>query len=102
MTKGGRGAIMAAYVYVLASQKNGTIYTGVTTDLVRRIYQHKSKEIKGFTSTYNVTQLFYYEVYFDVRDAILREKRIKKWNRAWKLRLIEKDNPFWKDLSEDF
>ena len=91
---------MAGYTYILASQKNGTLYIGVTSDLIKRIYEHKSKEIKGFSSKYNVTQLVYYEIYFDIRDAILREKRLKKWNRAWKLRLIERDNPHWKDLSE--
>ena len=75
---------MAAYVYILASQKNGTIYIGVTSDLIKRIYQHKTKEIKGFTLDYNVTQLVYYGIHSDITQAILREKRIKKWNRAWK------------------
>lgn len=93
---------MSAYIYILASKRNGTLYTGVTTDLIKRIYQHKMKEIKGFTSRYGVDQLVYYEIYDDVCDAILREKRIKKWNRAWKLKLIEEMNPKWKDLYETF
>jgi putative endonuclease len=80
--------------------KNGTLYIGVTTNLIKRIYEHKSKEIKGFTLKYNVTQLVYYEIYFDIRETISREKKLKKWNRAWKLRLIEHDNPYWKDLYE--
>lgn len=91
---------MAAYIYILASQKNGTLYTGVTSDLIKRIYQHKNKEIEGFTYKYNVNQLVYFEVHADIREAILREKRIKKWKRAWKLKLIEKENPYWKDLYE--
>jgi putative endonuclease len=82
-------------VYILASQKNGTLYTGVTADLIKRVYEHKSKEIKGFTSKYNITLLVYYEIYSDITEAILREKRIKKWNRAWKLKLIEKNSPHW-------
>jgi putative endonuclease len=91
---------MASYVYILASKKNGTLYVGVTSDLLKRVYEHKEKIFKGFTSEYNVNQLVYYEIYSDITEAILKEKRIKKWNRAWKLRLIEKDNPHWKDLYE--
>lgn len=91
---------MASYIYILASQKNGTLYTGVTSDLIKRVYQHKTKMIKGFTSKYNVKNLVYFEVFDDITEAILREKRIKKWKRAWKLKLIEKENPYWKDLSE--
>ena len=91
---------MSGYIYILASRRNGTLYTGVTTDLIKRTYQHKTKEIKGFTSQYNVDQLVYYEIYDDISDAITREKRIKKWNRAWKLKLIEDMNPQWKDLYE--
>lgn len=93
---------MPAYLYILASHRNGTLYTGVTTDLIKRIYQHKAKEIKGFSSKYNVNQLVYYEIYDDVRDAITREKHIKKWNRAWKLKLIEDTNPHWNDLYEPY
>jgi putative endonuclease len=91
---------MASYVYILASKKNRTLYIGVTSDLIKRVYEHKEKILKGFTSEYNVNQLVYYEIHSDITEAILKEKRIKKWNRAWKLRLIEKDNPHWKDLYE--
>ena len=89
---------MPSYVYILASRKNGTLYTGVTSDLVKRIYQHKEKLLGGFTAEYNVNLLVYYEVHEDISEAILREKRIKKWRRAWKLELIEKENPNWIDL----
>jgi putative endonuclease len=88
------------WVYILASRKNGTIYIGVTGDLPRRIYQHKEKLVEGFTKKYNVTHLVYAEEFQDIKDAIHREKCIKKWNRAWKLRLIEAQNPDWKDLYE--
>jgi putative endonuclease len=93
---------MPAYLYILASRRNVTLYTSVTTDLIKRIYQHKAKEIKGFSSRYNVDQLVYYEIYDDVRDAITREKHIKKWNRTWKLKLIEDMNPHWQDLYEPY
>jgi len=86
------------YVYILASKKNGTLYTGVTNNLIRRAREHKSKIIKGFTQKYNVDLLVYYEVYGSIGAAIYREKCIKKWNREWKLKLIEKENPNWKDL----
>jgi putative endonuclease len=86
------------YVYILASTKNGTLYTGVTNNLVRRVWEHKNKEITGFTQKYNVTKLIYYEQYFDIRIAIEREKCIKRWKRQWKLNLIEKYNPHWEDL----
>ena len=86
------------YVYMLASQKNGTLYIGITNNLETRMYQHKNKLIKGFTSKYNVDKLVYYEVYNDIYDAILREKRMKKWERKWKIELIEKNNPEWEDL----
>ncbi|HUX80286.1 MAG TPA: GIY-YIG nuclease family protein [Alphaproteobacteria bacterium] len=85
---------MAAFVYILASQKNGTIYTGVTSDLVKRVYQHKNNDFDGFTSKYSVKTLVYFEIHDEITEAILREKRIKKWNRAWKLKLIEKENTF--------
>ena len=91
---------MASYVYIMASQRNGTLYIGVTSDLIKRVYEHKEKLIKGFTSKYNVNKLVYFEVHSDIAEAILREKRIKKWNRVWKLKLIEKINPHWKDLYE--
>ena len=89
---------MPSYVYILASRKNGTLYTGVTSDLIKRVYQHKNKIIPGFTSQYNVAILVYYEIHSDIMVAIAREKCIKKWNRAWKLRLLEKENPEWNDL----
>jgi len=87
-----------SYVYILASKKNGTLYVGVTSDLVQRIYEHKQNIIDGFTTKYGVHTLVYYEIHEDVREAIIREKRIKKWNRSWKLLLIRKNNPEWKDL----
>ena len=93
---------MPGYVYILASRRNGKLYIGVTTDLIRITYQHKSKEIKGFTSQYKVDQLVYYEIYDDVSEAIVREKRLKKWNRAWKIKLIEGRKPNWKDLYDTF
>jgi putative endonuclease len=85
-------------VYILASKIGGTLYTGVTSNLVGRIYQHKNNVIAGFTKRYGVHRLVYFEVHQDVREAIRREKRIKKWNRAWKVRLIEESNPDWNDL----
>lgn len=89
---------MQYYVYILASQRNGTLYIGVTNDLVRRVYEHKQKFVEGFTKEYNVHMLVYYEMTESVESAINREKQLKKWNREWKLRLIEKQNPDWKDL----
>lgn len=86
------------YVYILASQKNGTLYIGVTNNLIKRIYEHKNNLVDGFTKEYNVHNLVYFEPYEDINEAILREKRLKKWNRAWKIKLIEKDNSEWKDL----
>jgi putative endonuclease len=80
----------------------GTLYTGMTNDLQRRTYQHKNKLIEGFTKKYNVTRLVYFEMYGDVRDAIAREKQIKKWRRSKKIDLIESLNPKWRDLSEDW
>jgi putative endonuclease len=88
------------WVYILASGKHGTLYIGVTNDLVRRIYQHKNKIIKGFTSRYNVNRLVWYEGYDDPASAIEREKELKKWRREWKINLIERDNPNWDDLYE--
>ena len=88
------------YVYILASQRNGTLYTGITGDLMRRVHEHKSDVREGFTSQYGVHMLVWCEAYDDVRDAITREKRIKKWRRKWKLELIEKHNPRWLDLYE--
>ncbi len=86
------------YVYILASKKNGTLYIGVTNNLVKRTYEHKQNEVEGFTRRYNVHNLVYYEIYEDINEAILREKQMKKWNRQWKIKLIEKNNPSWNDL----
>ncbi len=86
------------FIYILASKRNGTLYIGVTNDLMRRVYEHKKKLVKGFTSKYDVGRLIYYEEYKDITEAITREKRLKKWNRRWKLNLIEKVNPKWRDL----
>jgi putative endonuclease len=89
------------FVYILASQRNGTLYVGVTSDLALRTSQHRGKAIDGFTSKYGVGMLVWFEEFADIHDAIQREKRIKKWNRAWKLELIEKANPDWRDLFDD-
>jgi putative endonuclease len=86
------------YVYILASKTGGTLYIGVTNNLVRRVYQHREKLIEGFTKQYDVNRLVYYEVHSDIEAAIIREKQMKKWNRAWKIRVIEEDNPNWDDL----
>ncbi|MFH1049812.1 MAG: GIY-YIG nuclease family protein [bacterium] len=86
------------YVYILASKKNGTLYTGVTNDIIRRIYEHKNDINDGFTKKYQVYNLVYYEIFNDSYEAIVREKRIKTWKRQWKIELIEKNNPDWKDL----
>ncbi len=87
-----------SYVYILSSGRNGTLYTGVTNNLVRRVWEHKTKLIKGFTSKHGIDQLVYYEVYQDIKIAIQREKRLKEWQRKWKINLIEKNNPYWQDL----
>jgi putative endonuclease len=92
---------MAYYIYILSSKKNGTLYIGVTGDLPKRISEHKEALIPGFTQKYGVKNLVYFEDYTDIRDAITREKQLKKWNRAWKIRLIEKMNSEWKDLFYD-
>ena len=88
-------------VYILASKKNGTLYIGVTSDLIKRIWQHKNHVVAGFTEQYEVNQLVYFEQFDDMVNAITREKVLKKWNRAWKVRLIEKTNPNWLDLYGD-
>jgi len=85
-------------VYILASQRNGTLYIGVTSDLVQRVWQHKNDVAEGFTKEHAVHNLVYYDLLEDMEQAILREKQLKKWNRAWKLRLIEEKNPDWDDL----
>lgn len=85
-------------VYILASQRNGTLYIGVTSDLIKRVWQHKNKMADGFTLKYGANTLVYYEQHATMDAAITREKQLKKWNRAWKLRLIEERNPQWCDL----
>ena len=92
---------LAPCVYILASRRNGTLYTGVTSDLPKRTFAHRSGAIAGFTREYGVKMLVWFEPQPTMESAIQREKRIKKWNRAWKLELIEKDNPDWRDLAED-
>ncbi len=90
------------YVYLLASKRNGTLYTGVTNDLERRIFEHKNGIASKFTKKYKVYKLVYYEETDDVSYSIQREKRIKKWKRAWKIKLIEELNPNWEDLSKEW
>ncbi|PCJ33414.1 MAG: endonuclease [Alphaproteobacteria bacterium] len=94
MEKGG-------YVYILANRRNGTLYIGVTSDLVRRVYDHKHGPVEGFSKKYKTHNLVYYEVHERIEEAILREKQMKKWKRQWKLRMIESQNPDWEDLYED-
>lgn len=86
------------FVYILASQRNGTLYIGVTSNLPKRIWEHKNGVVDGFSKRYNIKTLVHYEQFDDMPHAIEREKRLKKWNRAWKLRLIEENNPTWNDL----
>ena len=89
---------MTAYVYILASNEYGTLYVGVTSDLTMRVYEHKEKLAPGFTERYGVDRPVYYELFEDIESAITREKQIKKWNRDWKINLINKLNPGWNDL----
>ena len=86
------------YVYILATRIGGTLYIGVTNDLVRRVYQHREKLVRGFTAKYGVHRLVYYEAFGEIGAAIHREKQLKRWNRAWKIQLIEEKNPNWEDL----
>lgn len=86
------------FVYILASQKNGTLYIGLTNDLDRRVAEHKSKLFPGFTKKYNVVRLVYFETFTEIEEAIDREKQLKKWKRQWKIELIEKQNPSWQDF----
>ena len=85
-------------VYILASERNGTLYTGVTSNLVGRTWQHREHVVDGFTKKYEVTMLVWFEMHDDMESAILREKQIKAWKREWKIRLIEESNPYWNDL----
>jgi len=90
-----------AFVYILASERNGTLYIGVTTNLPKRIYEHRTNVFDGFTAKYNVKMLVYYEAHDSIEGAIWREKMLKKWRRSWKLQLIEDNNPQWRDLYDD-
>jgi putative endonuclease len=89
------------FVYILASRRNGTLYIGVTNDRIRRISEHKGRFVPGFTRRYAVDKLVYFEEYTSILDARARERSLKRWSRAWKLALIEKANPQWRDLSEE-
>ena len=89
---------MQYYIYILASKRNGTLYIGVTSNLIKRVYEHKNDMAEGFTKKYAVHDLVYFEFTESVESAIAREKQLKKWNRAWKISLIEKDNSEWNDL----
>jgi putative endonuclease len=100
MTMGKGSGVMAYYVYILASRRDGAIYGGITNDLVRRVYEHRIKAVPGFTAKYNITRLVWFETYDDPVSAISREKELKNWSRAWKIQLIKKDNPSWDDLYE--
>ena len=88
-------------VYILANERNGTIYIGVTSDLVKRVWEHKHDLVEGFTKQYRVHTLVWFELHDDMTQAIQREKQLKKWNRSWKLRMIELKNPDWRDLWPD-
>jgi putative endonuclease len=86
------------WVYIVVNGLGGTLYIGVTNDLIRRVHEHKNKVAEGFTKKYDLDRLLYFEAFDDIENAIRREKRLKKWNRAWKIRLIEETNPNWTDL----
>ena len=90
------------FVYILANKKNGTLYTGFTDDLERRMREHKRKEVEGFSKKYHTDNLVYYEQFDSNSEAFLRERRLKKWKRNWKIQLIESMNPEWKDLAWDW
>ena len=87
-----------SYVYLLASSRNGSLYVGVTSNLIKRVWEHKNKFVDGFSKKYNIDQLVWFEQHESIESAIIREKQIKKWNRAWKIRKIEAINPYWNDL----
>jgi putative endonuclease len=88
-------------VYLLANQRNGTLYIGVTSDLVQRVWQHRNHQADGFTKQHDITRLVWFELHDSMESAITREKQLKKWNRAWKVRLIEERNPYWNDLFDE-
>ena len=93
---------MPGFVYVLTNRPNGTLYVGVTRDLVRRVVEHRAGCVGGFTRAHGLRRLVYFERLDAMYDALVREKRLKAWKRAWKVRLIEEANPLWRDLSESF
>ena len=93
---------MMFFVYLLASQPHGTLYVGMTDDLIRRVWEHKMKLVPGFTAKYGVGRLVWFEAHETMESAIEREKRIKRWPRTWKYNLIHRDNPTWRDLAEDW
>ena len=86
------------HVYILASRQNGTLYIGITNDIIKRVFQHKNDQVEGFTARYRIHRLVWYESCLDVREAIARERQLKKWDRKWELALIEKSKPQWRDL----
>lgn len=88
------------YIYIITNKRNGTLYIGVTSDLIKRLYEHKLEIVKGFTQKYHLHTLVYYESTEDVFTAIEREKELKRWHREWKIKLIESKNPFWEDLRD--
>jgi putative endonuclease len=100
MTECWESRLMAYYVYILASRRDGAIYVGITNDLVRRVYEHRTKAVPRFTAKYNITRLVWFEAYDDPISAISREKELKKWKRDWKVQLIRAQNPEWNDLYE--
>lgn len=87
-----------SYVYLLASHRNGSLYIGVTSDLIKRVWEHRNKFVDGFSKQHNIDKLVWFEQHDSIESAIVREKQIKKWNRAWKIRMIEANNPYWHDL----
>jgi len=92
---------MAYYVYIICNKRNGTLYTGVTSDLIKRVYEHKHKLVEGFAKQHAIDKLVWYEPHEDIHAAINREKLIKKWKREWKLELVDKSNPRWNDLYDN-
>jgi len=90
-----------SYVYLLASKPYGTLYLGVTSDLIQRVWQHREKFVKGFTTRYSVSLLVWYEIHGDIMEAIKREKQLKEWKREWKIDLVQEKNPHWRDLFDD-
>jgi putative endonuclease len=89
------------FVYIMTNNMRGTLYIGITSDLVKRVYEHKTKVCEGFTKKYSLNKLVYYEIFKDPENAIKREKVLKKWNRIWKIKLIERHNKYWNDLYEE-